>query len=174
MAYQRGIEWNLTHLDGKAVTWVSDAGMVLGIASVLDPESDQPARRIDPKTGDATPLDGCDRGLTVYGHHAWGRPTLTRFRTLAPEYAHLAQGIEERRGITQFDFTNAGDDRALDVAGVAFRKGITKQTVYRYKTKGTLPEPDFYEGRSPRWYESTIDSWVRPGQGVGGGRPAKS
>ncbi len=82
-----------------------------------------------------------------------------------------------------------GDARLLDLADLAARKGWT----YNYARKllwiarrnrrentekpWDLPEPDGPKGRTPYWYETTIDHWEthgesqRPGRGAGGGRP---
>lgn len=55
----------------------------------------------------------------------------------------------------------------LTSTDVAELLGVTTQTVYVYRSRGTLPEPDGRLGATPYWKRSTIRSWLkaRPGQG---------
>jgi hypothetical protein len=102
MSYTSGVSWNVTVLDGKTITWISNET----IASVLDPESTEPARRIL-RDGTVQDLDDDTPGLTVYGTHAWDRPTFDQFREIAgPHYAPLIEGIQQRRGTTHQRVTN--------------------------------------------------------------------
>lgn len=77
--------------------------------------------------------------------------------------------------------------KLLDLQAVADHTGLAKKTVQWYHNTATtrrrvgeskpgdMPEPDASFGRSPAWYEHTIDTWLvsRPGRGAGGGRPRK-
>jgi predicted DNA-binding transcriptional regulator AlpA len=79
-------------------------------------------------------------------------------------------------------------DPYLDSFEVAKMLGVAYNTVRYYLQQaranrhagtpkpGDLPEPDRFFGRSPVWRRSTIEAWVplRPGKGVGGGRPKGS
>lgn len=129
--------WHSTLLDGLTVLWIDGSeGTGARICSVSDPERRAqrlPARRIVP-TGDATssagrwtswreePLNGEGPGLTVYGSYKWDRPTFPDFPRVAPEYAHLAEGLMEGRGIT--DGTAAA---LLGARGGAAGKGKAKR-----------------------------------------------
>lgn len=68
----------------------------------------------------------------------------------------------------------------LDTAAVADRLQVTPSTVRRYmmadRARYGFPDPDGRLGRSPWWWSTTIDKWVkgRPGQGAGAGRPKKA
>lgn len=50
---------------------------------------------------------------------------------------------------------------------VAEAAGIKPSSVYRYRQRGDIPEPDQYVGRTPVWLRTTIDEWLktRPGHG---------
>jgi len=50
---------------------------------------------------------------------------------------------------------------------LATRIGIQRSSVHRYRTRGDIPEPDQYVGRTPLWAEASIDAWLkeRPGHG---------
>lgn len=60
----------------------------------------------------------------------------------------------------------------LDSEAVAALLGIAVGSVARYRTRGTLPDPDVMLGRSPGWWPATILAWqaARPGRT---GRPRK-
>lgn len=75
----------------------------------------------------------------------------------------------------------------LDMRGIAELLDVKLDSVHTYHTRakrhraagrprpGDLPEPDATFGRTPVWLVDTIERWrseVRPGQGVGGGRPS--
>lgn len=176
MTYTSGAIWHVTLLDGKTITWVTEGHFPATqltqharITSVLDPESTEPARRVL-KDGTIESLGIDERGLTVYGTHVWDRPTLNRFREIDPEYAYLADGVEQRRGITHHSITSPGD-HLLTSNEVADKLDVKVDTIYRYRSQGLMPQPDEVTGRTPRWRESTIDNWERPGRGAGGGRP---
>lgn len=66
--------------------------------------------------------------------------------------------------------------RLLDIEGVARVAGVTPQTVSTYLARGRMPEPVGRLGNSPVWTRPQIQHWLaaRPGQGVGGGRPAST
>lgn len=63
----------------------------------------------------------------------------------------------------------------LTVEECAERVGLRPSTFRAYVTRGLAPKPDGHVGRTPWWAPSTIATWnrSRPGQGQGGGRPAK-
>lgn len=50
---------------------------------------------------------------------------------------------------------------------LAQRLGIQRTSVHRYRSRGDLPEPDEYAGRTPLWATSSVDAWLeqRPGHG---------
>jgi predicted DNA-binding transcriptional regulator AlpA len=48
---------------------------------------------------------------------------------------------------------------------LAARLGIKRSSVHRYRTRGDIPEPDEYVGRTPLWAEASVDRWERPGHG---------
>lgn len=61
------------------------------------------------------------------------------------------------------------EQQRLRVADIATRAGITPTTWTAYVARGTAPKPDgHYDGRTPWWWASTIDTWLanRPGQGA--------
>ena len=66
--------------------------------------------------------------------------------------------------------TGSPDDRLI-TAHVAALAGITEDSVREYRRRGTIPEPDFYVGRTPVWERSTIERWLRTRPGPG--RPRK-
>ena len=53
----------------------------------------------------------------------------------------------------------------LSVGEIADALGIKPTTVSNYATRGYMPTPDGYVGRTPWWWESTVREWVsnRPG-----------
>lgn len=59
---------------------------------------------------------------------------------------------------------------------LAGRLGIQKSSVYRYRVRGDIPQPDQYVGRTPLWSTARIDAWIkeRPGQGWRRGRKRPS
>ncbi len=53
------------------------------------------------------------------------------------------------------------DDPLLTVAEMARRAGVTPGTLYSYRGKGMLPEPDdLYWPDRPRWRTSTFNEWM--------------
>ena len=69
--------------------------------------------------------------------------------------------------------TGPGSDQ-LTFEGVSAVVGLPVKTLRTYGTRKTLPAPDGYLGRTPWWYRSTIQQWVRerPLRGQRGrGRP---
>lgn len=71
---------------------------------------------------------------------------------------------------------NSGEEVIyMDARAIAERLGVSLATVYSYRKRGFLPEPDLMVGRSPAWRSETVEQWIatRPGRGVGGGRPRK-
>jgi predicted DNA-binding transcriptional regulator AlpA len=160
-----GVPWHVTWLDGKVITWISRAGDP-AVCAVLDPQSPAAARRVL-ADGSSEPLPGEPDGLTVYGRFWRDRPCLAAFAALSPDYAHLAEGIADGRGITM----PAADDPLLTTGEAARVLGVKPETVRRYRASGGFPEPDEHAGRTPLWHASTITAWQRPGRGAGGGRP---
>ena len=57
----------------------------------------------------------------------------------------------------------------LTTAEVAELAGIAPESVYRYRIRGAVPEPDGYIGRTPWWHRETIETWL--GHRKGPGRP---
>ncbi len=54
------------------------------------------------------------------------------------------------------------DDPLLTIAEMARRAGVTPGTLYSYRRKGMLPEPDdLYWPDRPRWRTSTFDKWMK-------------
>lgn len=50
----------------------------------------------------------------------------------------------------------------LDRAAVAEKTGLAAKTIDTYwKNRDQFPAPDGYVGRSPWWFESTVDRWLR-------------
>ena len=45
------------------------------------------------------------------------------------------------------------------VAEVAAYLGVTPSTVTAYRSRGQMPQPDGYVGRSPWWRPETIRAW---------------
>jgi predicted DNA-binding transcriptional regulator AlpA len=37
--------------------------------------------------------------------------------------------------------------------------GLKTDTIYTYRKRNTLPEPDQYIGRTPVWKKNTIEEW---------------
>jgi predicted DNA-binding transcriptional regulator AlpA len=42
---------------------------------------------------------------------------------------------------------------------IAEQTGLKLDTIYTYRQRKTLPEPDYTIGRTPLWKQSTIDEW---------------
>jgi predicted DNA-binding transcriptional regulator AlpA len=66
-------------------------------------------------------------------------------------------------------------DGYLEAQQVAERAGVSRETIWRYRRRGDIPEPDEYAGRTPLWREETITEWLasRPGQGWRAGQTAQ-
>jgi predicted DNA-binding transcriptional regulator AlpA len=43
---------------------------------------------------------------------------------------------------------------------IAKQTGLKLETLYKYRKRNTLPEPDKMIGRTPVWKQETIDNWV--------------
>jgi predicted DNA-binding transcriptional regulator AlpA len=56
--------------------------------------------------------------------------------------------------------TQRSDIRRLTVAQLEQRLGCTKQTVWRWYTKGDFPRPH-YLGQNRVWFESEVEAWER-------------
>ena len=65
-------------------------------------------------------------------------------------------------------------DGFLTTDELAARLGIQRATVHRYHSRGDIPEPDMYVGRTPLWAITRIDRWLeaRPGHGWRKGKAA--
>ena len=52
----------------------------------------------------------------------------------------------------------------LTISEIAEVTGLKVDTINKYRTRATLPEPDFVIGRTPVWKRETIESWnaLRP------------
>jgi predicted DNA-binding transcriptional regulator AlpA len=42
---------------------------------------------------------------------------------------------------------------------IAEQTGLKLDTIYTYRQRKTLPEPDYTIGRTPLWKQATIDEW---------------
>lgn len=60
----------------------------------------------------------------------------------------------------------------LTAEQLAQRLGIQHSSVHRYRSRGDLPEPDEYVGRTPLWATTSVETWLeqRPGHGWRKGR----
>ena len=47
----------------------------------------------------------------------------------------------------------------LTSADIAKMIGLKTDTIYTYRKRNTLPEPDHYIGRNPVWKKETIQKW---------------
>ena len=53
----------------------------------------------------------------------------------------------------------------LTTTDIAQRAGLKIDTIYNYRSRNTLPEPDHLIGRTPVWKQETIDEWIQLRQG---------
>lgn len=165
--YTSGAHWNVTHVGGITITWVNvgssrpEQGRV---ASILDPTSAAPARRVL-RDGTAQSLGEDTVGLTVFGTHVADRPTPEQVAELAPAWSAAIGEFRRGGGVTHHRVTS--DDPLLGVREAAARIGVQPRTISRYRARGELPHPDEVVSGRPRWRASTIDSWAqtRPGRG---------
>lgn len=51
-------------------------------------------------------------------------------------------------------------DGFLTSAQLADKLGIKPASVYRYRVRGDLPEPDEFVGRTPLWKATSVDAWL--------------
>lgn len=58
----------------------------------------------------------------------------------------------------------------LSLSELAERFGVNYQTARAWRTRGVLPEPDWWDGAYPRWSTTTADEWWRLRQLRQGGR----
>lgn len=67
------------------------------------------------------------------------------------------------------------DDVQMSAAHAAEHLGLKVGTLHAYRRDGLMPSADGMIGRTPWWWQSTIDTWweSRPGRGTGGGRPRR-
>ncbi len=56
------------------------------------------------------------------------------------------------------------DERLLGYKQIAEETGHTENNIRQLRFAGSMPEPDGAYGRSPVWYWSTIETWVRTHQ----------
>lgn len=42
---------------------------------------------------------------------------------------------------------------------IAEQTGLKLDTIYTYRQRKTLPDPDYTIGRTPLWKQQTIDEW---------------
>jgi hypothetical protein len=66
-------------------------------------------------------------------------------------------------------------DVQMSAAHAAEHLGLKVGTLHAYRRDGLMPSADGMIGRTPWWWQSTIDTWwqSRPGRGTGGGRPRR-
>lgn len=52
----------------------------------------------------------------------------------------------------------------LTISDIAELTGLKVDTINKYRTRNTLPEPDNVIGRTPTWKRETIETWhaLRP------------
>lgn len=50
-------------------------------------------------------------------------------------------------------------DKWLTISDVAQLTNLKVDTINKYRTRNTLPEPDFKIGRTPVWKLDTIETW---------------
>lgn len=43
---------------------------------------------------------------------------------------------------------------------IANLTGLKIETLYKYRKRNTLPEPDHLVGRTPVWKQETIENWI--------------
>ena len=48
----------------------------------------------------------------------------------------------------------------LTAKEVADTAGLKYNTLWQYRKRSTLPEPDMYLGNKPLWEKHTIDTWM--------------
>jgi predicted DNA-binding transcriptional regulator AlpA len=55
----------------------------------------------------------------------------------------------------------------LTIDDMARLAGVKRRSIDQYRTRGTIPEPDGYVGRTPWWSRDTAVRWIaeRPGRG---------
>jgi predicted DNA-binding transcriptional regulator AlpA len=58
-------------------------------------------------------------------------------------------------------------DDQLTIEEVATLAGIQPGSVYRYRARGSMPEPDGFLGRTPWWRRATIEKWLQERPSVG-------
>lgn len=59
----------------------------------------------------------------------------------------------------------------LSYKDLSQRWGITVSTLRQWKQRGKLPDPDLLVGKSPAWYEETIQTMEDNGYGHTGSDP---
>lgn len=52
-------------------------------------------------------------------------------------------------------------DELLTNDQVAEMLGVKYSTLYTYRRRNTLPQPDSYIGRTPVWKRTTIEDWKK-------------
>ena len=53
------------------------------------------------------------------------------------------------------------NDVLVSTQEIALRLGVKHKTVYTWRARGVLPEPDFDLGVGPVWLWETIEAWAR-------------
>lgn len=73
-------------------------------------------------------------------------------------------------GFIPCDAANPIHDRAIcgwrgfslvDIAAIAERLGVPKDTVNKWRYRGVLPEPDYQLAVGPVWDWETIEAWAK-------------
>ena len=44
---------------------------------------------------------------------------------------------------------------------IAKLSGLKVRTIYKYRERNTLPEPDHQIGKVPLWKKETVDNWLK-------------
>jgi predicted DNA-binding transcriptional regulator AlpA len=85
-----------------------------------------------------------------------GQPPLTKVRTPEPE---MASGETTPVGLTGGPHTKSS---------LARQCGCSLRTLDRARALGQVPPPDWLVGRSPRWGQATITTWLATRPRIGG------
>ena len=49
----------------------------------------------------------------------------------------------------------------LTTTDIAQQTGLKIDTIYTYRKRNTLPEPDHQIGKVPLWTKETVDNWLK-------------
>lgn len=86
------------------------------------------------------------------------------------ERGYLDEEGQPRKGRTRRGVPSLPDEPVINdgrtlmyTRHVSHMFGVREQTVsmWRYKTREVMPDPDGWDGKRPYWYESTLRRWGR-------------